>query len=100
MDIKIDGTKLKNELKKRGVSMVEACAEIGYSSTYLSYCTRKGEISNKAVLLLEKTFGIKPDVYVEGIEKEAEKPTEFDWNKLYEVIYTATYHATKKALEG
>lgn len=103
--IQIDGDKLLNEVKKRGVTLREASVEIGMSSSYLGNCRSRGNMSGAAMLALKHTYNIdEPDIAVQkGTGNSAgdeTAPAKVDTDELYRVIYSAVYEAVKAALEG
>lgn len=60
-DIKVpvDGKKLTYEIHARQLTKVEAGKRIGYSHSYLANCGSFGQISQRAVKLLETVLGIR-----------------------------------------
>ena len=56
--IKIDGKKLKNALKKRGLTAKEVSESIGKSSNYITGCVCTGAISDAAMQLIEIKYHI------------------------------------------
>lgn len=108
----INGERLRAELKKRGVNMVTVSTAIGYEASYISAAIRFNKIAKSAILLLQTMYNINPDIYVVKEEPKAEDVkaevvevvqhsglTDDDLEKLYKVIYSAVYKATKRALE-
>ena len=108
--VAINGESLREELKARGVSLMDASAKIGYEASYLSKATRDGLMPRSTMLLLQAMYNIDPEIY--RIKPEIEKVetsvvevvqhtglTDDDLEKLYKVIYSATYKAIKQALE-
>ena len=67
--IKIDGEKLKNALKKRGLTAKEVSGSIGKNSNYVIGCVCNGAISDAAMQLIE----IKYHIPREEIEIREEK---------------------------
>lgn len=55
----IDGYLLENELKIRCITKWDASLKLGYSHSYLSGCCVNGEISERAMKLLDALLGIK-----------------------------------------
>lgn len=104
--IKIDAENLKKEFRKRGLSLSEVCRTLGVSpNSYFWHVFNRGSISQSTAVVLETAYNIKLESYAaqddpdpkEALEKDA--VTEIiDYSKLYKCIYTATYHAMKKAL--
>lgn len=97
--IDINSVALKAELKRRGYMQTDASAEMGFSKGYLGNVINRGQITESGANLLEKMCGIKRESYIVQEEQPKEEPQGFDYNKLYECIYTAVYHAAKKAWE-
>lgn len=101
--IKVDKNKLYAELKKHNTTPAEASRAFGYGDTYISNACYEGRINKTTMLLLERFYGITRETY-EVTEKPLEiaqpeiKSGEIDYEKLYQVIYTATYQAYKQAL--
>lgn len=110
----INGERLRAELKKRGVNMMTVSTAIGYEASYISAAIRYNKIAKSAILLLQTMYNINPDIYVVKEEPKAEEVevkaevvevvqhsglTDDDLEKLYKVIYSAVYKATKRALE-
>lgn len=67
--IKIDGEKLKNALKKRGLTAKEVSESIGKNSNYITGCVCTGAISDAAMQLIEIKYQI-PREEIKIIEKE------------------------------
>ena len=105
---KLNGTLLKNELKKRGVSLVATSREIGRSESYLSVAINTGIINNSCMKLLKHIYNIDPELYLipeeepgdrfelEAVEEET-LDTAINAEKLYKIIHCAVYNAFKKA---
>lgn len=108
--VAINGEQLRAELKKCGANMMTVSTAIGYEMSYISAAVRHNKIAKSAILLLQTMYNINPDSYL--VKKEPEKVetsvvevvqhsglTDDDLEKLYKVIYSAVYKATKRALE-
>ncbi len=100
--IKIDRDKLEKAVRKRGMTMADASREIGRNENYLANLKHYGTISKASMVTMEKVLNIKQEE-VEFCD-EQEQPEELpalapalDLDKLYEIIYTAVYHAVKQA---
>ena len=98
-NIKINSERLRKELRKRGYNLLSAGREMGFSGSYMGNVISRGAISESGANLLDRVCGIKRESYILQEEQEQEEPQGFDYNKLYECIYTAVYHAAKKAWE-
>lgn len=109
----INGELLRAEFKTRGVNLMDASAKIGYEESYLSKATRQGMMPKSTMLLIQAMYNIDPEIYrVKAVEAEPKEKvetsvvevvqhtglTEEDFQKLYKVVYTAVYEATKRAL--
>lgn len=105
----INGEVLRAEFNTRGVTLLDASVKIGYDESYLSKAIRQGLMPKSTMLLIQAMYNIDPEIYL--IKEEPEKVetsvvevvqhtglTEEDFQKLYKVIYTAVYEATKRAL--
>lgn len=107
----INGEALRAEFKARGVTLMDASIKIGYEASYLSKATRDGLMPKSTMLLLQAMYNIDPEIYrVKSEPKEKVETsvvevvqhsglTDDDLEKLYKVIYSAVYKATKRALE-
>lgn len=106
----INGDILREEFKKRGVTLSDASIKIGYDASYLSKSIRAGMMPKSSMLLIQAMYNIAPDSYHvkdEPIDVETSVVevvhhtglTDEDLEKLYKVIYSAVYKATKRALE-
>lgn len=109
--VTINGEALRLELRKRGLLGVTVSKAIGYDQTYISHAIKDNRVARSAVLLLQTMYNINPDIYVVKEEPKTEEVkaevaevvqhvglTDDDFQKLYKVIYTAVYEATKRAL--
>lgn len=105
----INGEALRAEFKTRGVKLMDASVKIGYEESYLSKAIRQGLMPKSTMLLIQAMYNIDPEIYL--IKEEPEKVetsvvevvqhsglTDDDFQKLYKVIYSAVYEATKRAL--
>lgn len=101
----IDPERLRNELKKRGLSIGGAGIEIGYSANYMNNNLSRKNISHAGIVAMEKVFNLKYDDY----KPIQEAPTDYafrdvveapadpiDYDRLYKTIYAAVYEAMKK----
>lgn len=94
----VDYSRLDYLLKKRGLTAAKAGRELGFSDNYFANVKARGRITKSGAILLERVFGIKAEDYsMNEAEPVNEKPAEFDYDRLYEVIYTAVYQAVKMA---
>lgn len=109
--IKIDGQALAKILKERGLGVTKVSEEVGYHFSNLGRCIKTNQMSRNMAVGIELRYGIPREKFVIPEEKpepeqmaidlvpvEQEKPVDpIDYEKLWKVIYTATYEATKKA---
>jgi hypothetical protein len=100
----VDREKLYAELKKRGVTPSRAADEFGYARNYIHNAASVGKLNETCAVLLERVYGIKREDYkpcdkvVEPVEPVSEsKSNKFDYDKLYQTIYEATYNAYRQA---
>lgn len=100
--VEVNFGKLKEQFKKRGLNSSKAGVELGYSANYFANVRARGKMSKSATILLDRVYGIKESDYVvqdeQEVKVEAISP-QIDYDKLYEVIYSAVYQATKMALK-
>lgn len=104
---KIDGQKLKAEIKRRGLTEKEISLELGWSQSYITDAIQRGMLRDSAILMLDKLYNIKIDDFVAEIEPEGvtevsepdvdSRSPQIDADKLYDVIYRAVYSAVKNA---
>lgn len=108
--INIDGEKLAEILKERGLMATKVSAEIGYHPSAISRCVKAGHMAKNMAKSIELRYGIACDKFVIPEEKKQPEQASFDlvidekktadpidYEKLWKVIYTATYEAMKKA---
>lgn len=57
----IDGKKLQEAIKKRGLTPGEVSVEIGMGAGYISKACTKGRLPKTSMLALEQLFNIKED---------------------------------------
>lgn len=104
--IEIDGNRLREEFKIRNLAFSDASSRCGYEASYFSKVCKLGKITQPAINLLKANFNIDYDSYAveETIVLETKKEsaeftiTDEVSDKLYQIIYSATYHAMKQAL--
>ena len=61
--LKIDGEKLKREIKKRGLNGREVGPLVGHSETWVAGCVHQGRISEAGAVLLEKILNLPREAY-------------------------------------
>lgn len=103
--VAIDKEKLQRCFKRRGVTQVEVQRIIGVGTTYFSSSFETNRISMLVADALEAKFNIKKEEYAPEeitvpVSESVASLTEEDWERLYKVIYSATYEAMKRALSG
>ena len=105
--IKIDGNKLYQAMKERGLTPTKICREIGVNGGYFANAKSRGSIANMMIVLLESRYGIPRDTYVVKEEEEVSIVevvqhddffSEENQQKLYKLVYSAVYNAMKRAL--
>ena len=103
----IDGKKLRREIMNRGLTSGEIAVGCGVSTTTINTYIRKNSITPAIKELLGMKYNIPYDSYRvnNSIKNEPEVVqhssfTEEYWERLYKVIYSATYEAMKQALSG
>ncbi len=94
--------KLSQILTEKGISMIAASKQIGYSQNYLSNAiTGDKKISKSASIALEHFFGIKPEDYApeEPQEEAQEEPqTDDDEQRYFDRMALVIYASVKKAV--
>lgn len=104
--IKIDSNKLRKELYSRGLNAGLVSQEMGHGKNYFSDSFRRGTHSKHAVIYLDNTYNIKLHYYQadsEKIKTEEQKTkkenlfSEMTDKQVYQLMYSAFYHACKKA---
>lgn len=95
---RIDGEKLKKEIKKRGMTANEVSLELGYSDGYISKMVSTGKMHNAAATLLESLFRIPRTAY-EFKEEEPRQVKEEAKDGIYAEVYRATYNAVYNAID-
>ena len=107
--VKIDGEKLYEQFKERGLQTTKLCADIGVNSGYFSNAKYRSSMANMMIVLLESRYGIPRNTYVVEEKKEPETTvvevvshdnffSEDNMKKLYQLMYSAMYNAVKQAL--
>lgn len=104
----IDGQKLREEFKKRNLSLTQVEKECGFGQSTMSHYCSKNYITKMVREMLALRYNIQFDTYKKVEEapqiesQPIEKPllTEEDWEHLHKVIYSAMYEAMKRALSG
>ena len=103
--IKINSEKLRKILIQRGLKAGDVSYEMGHGRNYFSDSFRRGNLSRHAVVYLENKYNIKLEDYKaepqkENIEKKQTKEilfSEMSNKQVYQLMYSAYYHACKKA---
>jgi hypothetical protein len=103
--IKIDPDKLTKEFEKRNLIKGDVSEAMGHNRNYMSDTIRRKTISKHAVVFLHKNYNIDLkdyEVIQEGKREENPKPEEVFLKDMtdkqaYRLIYSAVYHAVKKA---
>ena len=109
--VDIDGEKLREIFKQRGLVVADVGKELGYSQGSFSGALHKNRLLVQSVVFLESKYSIKYDDYklvepVEVVEKPEAAVVKIPTSKeifeqvkddLYKLIYAAVYEAVKKA---
>lgn len=107
--IEIDGQKLRDIFKKRGLYMKDVSRNCGYEDCYFSKASNKNKMSKTASIVLQDRYKIYPEDYepdkevvtVEVATVETPKTemviSEETEKLLHKIIYSAVYEAVKKA---
>lgn len=98
--VAIDSEKLRAEIAKRGMTMIQASQEMGFANGFLSNCTIRGTMHRAAVAMLGTLYGIKPEAILpeeEPPDREPDTPGA-DYDMLHRVVYSAVYKAVKRAM--
>lgn len=105
--INVDGKKLADAFKKRGMPYSQAARECGYESNYFAKAAYRGKMSKSAAVMLQALYRMERTEYEPesnpvtigpGSEVQtADNTRTVDFDSLYNVIYEAVYQAVKKA---
>ena len=116
VNIEIDGTKLAEIFKKRGLKMQDVSRDCGFDGSYFSHKIRENRMTKSAMILLQDRYKIYPGDYeltkpepeivsAELLPVECIRSTEVEFTisedtvkKLHQIIYSAVYEAVKMAL--
>lgn len=103
--IKINSEKLRKILIERGLNARDVSYEMGHGRNYFSDSFRRGNLSRHAVVYLENKYNIKLEDY-EAVQEEKREERhkreeralkDMTDKQMYQLIYSAVYHAVKKA---
>ena len=103
--IKIDPDKLTKEFEKRNLIKGDVSEAMGHNRNYMSDTIRKKTISKHAVVFLHKYYNIDLKDY-EAVQEEKREERhkreervlkDMTDKQMYQLIYSAVYHAVKKA---
>lgn len=116
LTVEIDGTKLLEIFKKRGLKLRDVSIDCGFDGSYFSHKIRENRISKSAMILLQDRYKIYPSEYeldkpepeivrADLLPVEVTQSMEFVLSdetakKLHQIIYSAVYEAMKMALNG
>lgn len=103
--IKINSEKLRKILIQRGLTAGNVSYEMGHGRNYFSDSFRRGSLSRHAVVYLENKYNIKLEDYEAVQEEKREERSKREERvlkdmtdkQMYQLIYSAVYHAVKKA---
>lgn len=102
----IDGAKLRAEIEQRGLKISQIERDCGFGQSTFNHYINKNYISKVAREMIAMKYNIQFDSYKKEEVKEVPAVvevvqhsvfTEEDLQKLYQVIYSATYAAVKRA---
>lgn len=108
----VDRDRLYQQMHKRGVTQKQASIEVGHAENYINSTIHKyGALPDTIIVLMQQLYNINPDDYTvkeevieekEVVAEEESKSQVMDFNyaKLYKVIYSATLHAFNEALNS
>lgn len=118
LTVEIDGTKLAEIFKKRGIKLQDVSRDCGFDGSYFSHKIRENRMTKSAMILLQDRYKIYPSEYeivkpepetvmAELLPVEFARSTEVEFTisedtakKLHQIIYSAVYEAMKLALNG
>ena len=103
--IQIDPDKLTKEFKKRNLVKDDVSEEMGHNRNYISDVVRRKTITGHAVVFLHKNYNIELKDYEAVQEEKREERSKREERvlkdmtdkQMYQLIYSAVYHAVKKA---
>ena len=104
--IKINSEKLRRELSARGLNAGLVSYEMGHGRNYFADSFRRGTLSRHAVVYLENKYNIKLKDYQAEPENKNVKYqqnqkeilfSEMTNKQVHQLMYSAFYHACKKA---
>lgn len=72
----VSGERLNLVFAKRGLTKSEVSERMGYSDSYLTTASSRGEMSTAAAVALEAIYGIKPDEYAPKAEPKTQPKPE------------------------
>ena len=98
--------RLYDIFKERELTVKQVTKEMGVNMSYFSNAKTRGTLNEVAIILLESKFNIPRELYVKKQTEEIiieTKPSEFVFTpelkkELYQILYSAMYHAVKQAL--
>ena len=116
LTVEIDGAKLAEIFKKRGLKMRDVSKDCGFEDSYFSHKVRENKMTKSAMILLQDRYKIYPNEYeidkpepeivsAELLPVEISRSMDFTISedtakKLHHIIYSAVYEAMKMALNG
>lgn len=103
--IEVDSSKLRKAFEKRNLSYSDIMEVSGLTKNSILNYLKRGEVSKQFLAVMEAVYNIKYDdikpvetVSPEVVEVQPAYPVPtFDYDKLYKIIYSATYEAVKAA---
>ena len=97
--IQIDPDKLMKEFEKRNLIKGDVSEEMGHNRNYISDVVRRKTIPRHAVVFLHKNYNIDLKDYgvIQEEKREERALKDMTDKQMYRLIYSAVYHAVKKA---
>ena len=94
----IDGKRLDEILRDKGLVKAYVSRDMKYGSSFISDCIHRNKMNERSVMLLEQLYGIKFEDYKKNTEvkKETQAPSD---KAVARLIYKAVYYAGKHAWE-
>lgn len=98
--IKVNGTALMNEFKKRGLNPADIAQSFGYARSYFATSARNNALRASLAELLWNEYNIPLDAYKDGNTVESGREGYVDYDKIYEVSKKAFVDALNDSMTG
>lgn len=95
--VKINGTKLEEEIQKRGLTKSGVSLELGHSDTYITQTITRGFATLATVKMLKSMYNISGIEITEDQPKKQLTMEDIDDERLYRIVYAAVTQALKDA---